>query len=104
MPKRFDPATACETTFLPLADPARRQQDPLRALQAAHDLRILVGLAELGAVRAAHRDGWTWADIGQCLGITRQAAQQRFGLHTGAVASDQPDHDPWGTGLKDGGF
>jgi predicted DNA-binding protein (UPF0251 family) len=75
----FDPATACETLFLPLADPERRAFDPLRALQAAHDLRILLGLAELGAVRDAHRDGWTWADIGQCLGISRQAVQQRFG-------------------------
>jgi hypothetical protein len=75
----FDPATACETLFLPLADPKRRETDPLRALQAAHDLRIMVGLAELGAVRLAHRDGWTWPDIGRCLAITKQAAQQRFG-------------------------
>ncbi len=79
MAPSFDPAAAAETTFLPLADPARREQDPLRALQAAHDLRILLGLAELGAVKHAHRDGWTWTDIGQCLGISKQAVQQRFG-------------------------
>jgi len=78
-PTPFDPAAACETTFLPLADPERRAYDPLRALQAAHDLRILLAGAELSAVRWAHRDGWTWADIGQCLGISRQAVQQRFG-------------------------
>jgi len=78
-PAPFDPAAACEITFLPLADPDRRTKDPLRALQAAHDLRILLGLAELAAVKNAHRDGWSWADIGQCLGISRQAVQQRFG-------------------------
>jgi hypothetical protein len=77
---RFDPAAAAETIFLPLADPERRALDPLRALQAAHDLRILLGLAELGAVRHARQAGWTWGEVGECLGFSRQAAQQRFGV------------------------
>jgi hypothetical protein len=76
----YDPAAAAATLFHPLADPDQREQDPLRALQAAHDLRILLGLAEVGAVRHARRAGWTWSDVGECLGFTKQAAQQRFGL------------------------
>lgn len=31
------------------------------------------------AVNEARHQGWTWATVGDTLGITRQAAQQRFG-------------------------
>lgn len=30
------------------------------------------------AVSTAYDNGWTWHDIGTALGISRQAAQQRF--------------------------
>lgn len=33
----------------------------------------------INAVRGQLRQGKSWADIGSALGITRQAAQQRFG-------------------------
>ncbi|HEY7487574.1 MAG TPA: hypothetical protein VH912_24175 [Streptosporangiaceae bacterium] len=32
------------------------------------------------AVARCRADGYSWADIGARLGITRQAAQQRFGV------------------------
>jgi len=76
---RFDPTTAPEVAFLPLADPERRAQDPIRALQAARDLRILIGAAEYDAVAHARQAGWTWAQVGESLAISKQAAQQRFG-------------------------
>lgn len=79
-PAPFDPASSSEWLFLPLADPERRQADPVRALQAARDLRILISVGELGAVRQARLDGSTWSDIGDALGMSKQAAQQRFGL------------------------
>ncbi len=76
----FNPTTAAEITFLPLADPQRREADPMRALAAAHDLQILLGLGSQGAANWARKQGWTWSQIGEVLGITKQAAQQRFGL------------------------
>jgi hypothetical protein len=91
LPGSFSPTAAAEITFLPLADPERRENDPIRALQAAHDLRILLGLAELAAVRHARQAGWTWSEIGEALGITRQAAQQRFGVLLDE--EDQADDD-----------
>jgi len=75
-----NPDLAADTLFHPLADPERRELDPIRALVAAHDLRILLGLAELSAVRHARRAGWSWSEIGQSLGMTRQGAQQKFGV------------------------
>jgi DNA-directed RNA polymerase specialized sigma24 family protein len=62
-----------------LLDGDQREADPLNALAAARVLLAEIDLEISSAVRMAHRDGWTWADIGQCLGISRQAVQQRFG-------------------------
>ena len=48
-------------------------------------LALMVGPADEidaaigGAVRGLHPRGYSWAEIGSRLGITRQAAQQRFG-------------------------
>jgi hypothetical protein len=66
--------------FARLADLEHRQLDPIKALEAARDLRALIGSAELDAVRHARQAGWTWGEIGESLGISKQAAQQRFGL------------------------
>lgn len=79
-PPRFDAAGAAETMFLPLADPGRRDLEPMRALEAARDLRIMVAVAELGAVRRARAAGRTWAEIGEALGTTRQGAHDRFAV------------------------
>jgi len=35
------------------------------------------GLAD--AVQYARAQGWSWADVGEALGITKQAARERFG-------------------------
>jgi hypothetical protein len=69
-----------EVAFLPVADPERRQLDPIGALVAARELRTLIGAAEHDAVDWARRAGWTWDEIGQSLGMTRQSAHQRFGV------------------------
>ena len=54
-----------------LADPLERVWAADRAAGAVHDL-----LAE--AVAAARANGASWAEIGDTLGTTRQAAHQRF--------------------------
>lgn len=51
-------------------------------------LRALVEIADRGraverdlppAVAKARADGWSWAVIGEMLGVSKQAAQQRYG-------------------------
>jgi len=64
--------------FLPLTDAERRRRHPLRALQAAKDLDLILNVARESAVIEARRAGWTWGNIGECLGITRQAAHDRY--------------------------
>ncbi len=55
---------------------------------AAGDIDALTGMADLSAevesamiqaVTGLRQQGYSWADIGTRLGITRQAAQQRWG-------------------------
>lgn len=64
--------------FLPLTDSERRRRDPLRALQAARDLELVLNVSRESAVVEARRANWTWDNIGEVLGITRQAAHDRY--------------------------
>ena len=57
---------------LPTAD------DPEQAFAAVVALRRLADTLEQKAVRAALRKGWSWADIAQALGISKQAAHKRL--------------------------
>jgi hypothetical protein len=41
-------------------------------------LRQFIDGRERDAVRRARAEGRTWGEIGRCLGISRQAARQRF--------------------------
>jgi hypothetical protein len=50
-------------------------------MKALGDIRLVRGLldqAELGAVRAARREGRSWAEIATILGVTRQSAWERW--------------------------
>ena len=54
-----------------------------------HEVSALTGnvndLTE-GLVQSARFSGYTWAEVGQALGTSRQAAQQRFGSeHTSGI-------------------
>lgn len=59
----------------------RRVSDrDIEGLARLAELRDDVDVAILQAVAALHATGhYSWADIGRTLGITRQAAQQRYG-------------------------
>ena len=59
---------------------------------ATGDIEALADLTQLdhelqqattAAVQALHNYGYSWADIAARLGVTRQAAQQRFGGSNG---------------------
>ncbi len=71
------------TVFHPIADRDQRIANPLGALAAANCLQIIIGIGSQHAAEVARANGSTWAEIGAAAGITRQAAQQRFGATFG---------------------
>lgn len=61
----------------PSADPASANAGEL--LRSADFIRELADEAMREVVAVVRERGMSWTDIGQQLGISRQAAQQRFG-------------------------
>ena len=55
-----------------------RGADPIDVLRAASQFQRYFEAVQGAAAKAAHRDGRTWDEIGQALGISRQAAWERF--------------------------
>lgn len=53
-------------------------EDPEAALAAVVALRQQATTLERRAVAAAIARGWTWAQVGQALGISAQAAHKKF--------------------------
>jgi DNA-binding NarL/FixJ family response regulator len=51
--------------------------DPEEALAAVVSLRRMADRLEYAAVARALADGWTWQQIAEALGVTRQAAHKR---------------------------
>ena len=61
---------------------------PMSRLQAARRLREAADELEAAQVEAARKAGVTWIEIGECYGLTKQGAQQRFrGIHSQAKAA-----------------
>ena len=58
----------------PLPDP----DDPEAALAAVVALRRLASQLEVQAVVEAIAQGWTWAQVGEALGISAQAAHKKL--------------------------
>lgn len=56
--------------------------DPDEALAAVVALRRLADRLEIAAVDQAVADGWTWAQIAEALGVTRQAAHKKHAKST----------------------
>ena len=52
--------------------------DPAAALAAVVALRRLASRLESEAVGEAIAQGWTWAQVGEALGISAQAAHKKF--------------------------
>jgi hypothetical protein len=59
--------------------------DPEAALAAVVVLRLAADKLERRAVKAALEQGWSWSQIAEALGISKQAAHKRLaGLLSGA--------------------
>lgn len=50
---------------------------PEEALAAVVALRVMADRLEKQAVKNALSQGWTWAQIAEALGVTRQAAHKK---------------------------
>lgn len=53
-------------------------REPAEALAAVVALRVMADRLEHKAVAAALEQGWSWAEIAQALGVTKQAAHKRL--------------------------
>jgi hypothetical protein len=63
------------------ADPDANPEsgDPAIALRAAGALHRLAERVEARGVREARRAGWSWEQIGDALGMSRQSVHARYG-------------------------
>lgn len=52
--------------------------DPEQALAAVVALRLMADRLEVRAVQAALKQGWSWSDIAEALGVSKQAAHRRL--------------------------
>jgi DNA-directed RNA polymerase specialized sigma24 family protein len=53
--------------------------DPREGLRAVRSLRALADRLELLHVTHARERGWSWQEIAEALGVTRQAVHKRYG-------------------------
>ena len=61
---------------------------PEEALAAVVALRLMADKLERQAVKKAVSQGWTWAQIAQALGVTKQAAHKR---HASSISKKKGD-------------
>ncbi|ANH37831.1 hypothetical protein I601_1392 [Nocardioides dokdonensis FR1436] len=96
-PPAPDLSEALGAAILGSLPPSDEEQDHLaivrRSAQAEQEVRRLLGQA----VSAARASGHSWAALGSELGMSRQAAQQRFGTMPGAGGPDELEGGPHGT-------
>jgi hypothetical protein len=58
--------------------PLPKPDDPEAAFAAVVALRRLASQLEIATVVEAIAQGWTWAEVGEALGISAQAAHKKF--------------------------
>ncbi|QXE34772.1 MULTISPECIES: helix-turn-helix domain-containing protein [Streptomyces] len=54
-------------------------RDPRVGLRAVAALRLLLERLEAVQVRSAREQGWSWQEIADVLGVSRQAAHKKHG-------------------------
>nr|WP_205865107.1 helix-turn-helix domain-containing protein [Planctomonas sp. JC2975] len=62
-----------------------RVTDPAVGLRAAETLRRLAERVEAEHVAEARRLGWSWEQIGEALGVTRQSVHAKYGKESADV-------------------
>ncbi len=75
---------------MPDMKPLPSPNDPAEALAAVVALRVLADKLERKAVKSALEQGWTWAQIAESLGVTRQAAHKR---HAASIKTQDEKDD-----------
>lgn len=78
-------------TIVGIQDSLPRPEDPEAALAAVVALRRLAGQLESEAVVEAIAQGWTWAQVGQALGVSGQAAHKKFATEARARGAGEGD-------------
>jgi predicted transcriptional regulator len=64
---------------------AASSKDPAIGLRAVRSLRTLVERLEALQVSSARDSGWTWEQIAQLLGVTRQAVHKKYASSRGPL-------------------
>jgi DNA-directed RNA polymerase specialized sigma24 family protein len=62
---------------VPVSTEIAAPDDPAEALAAVVALRRLADRLERAAVARAIDEGWTWAQVAEALGVTRQAVHKK---------------------------
>ena len=65
---------------------AASSADPRVGLRAVLALRRLLDRLEVLQVVNARRQGWSWQEIAEALGVSKQAVHQKHGSRAGARA------------------
>jgi len=60
-------------------------QEPGDGLAAVVALRRLADLLEAAQVERALRDGWSWSEVAEALGVTRQAVHKKYARRLAAA-------------------
>jgi len=74
--------TRMEPVILEIADGAA-STDPDTGLRAVAALRVLTERLEVLQVQNARALGWSWQDIAQRLGVTKQTVHRKYGRRIG---------------------
>ena len=57
--------------------------EPAQGLRAVRALHALADRLEALHVERARRQGWSWQQVADCLGVSRQAVHQKYGKRFG---------------------
>ena len=74
--------TAMEPVVLEIAEGAA-SSDPDVGLRAVAALRVLAERLEVLQVQTARELGWSWQDIAERLGVTKQTVHRKYGRRFG---------------------